>query len=70
MLDSLAFLRLGKFSISGHNLDILRPFAMKIRNNLTDLAFNDILCIFSKAGMENLAKMRSHVRSLSHIEPI
>ncbi len=43
---------------------------MKIRNNLTDLAFNDMSCIFSKAGMENLAKTRSHVRSLSRIEPV
>jgi len=43
---------------------------MKIRNNLTDLAFNDVSYLFSKAGMENLAKTRAHVRSLSRIEPV
>ena len=68
--DSLAFLHSGEFSISDHDLNILRPFAMKIRNNITNLAFNDMSYIFSKAGMENIAKTRSLVRSLSRFEPI
>jgi hypothetical protein len=53
-----------------HDLDILRPFAMKIRNNLTASTFNEMLYTFSKAGMENLAKTRSHVRALSRFEPV
>ena len=43
---------------------------MKIRNNLTALAFNEMAYNFSKAGMENLARMRSHVRFLSRFEPV
>ena len=68
--DSPVFLCSGESSILSHDLDILCLFAMKIRNNLTALAFNEMLYNFSKAGMENLAKTRSHVRSLSHFEPI
>jgi len=51
------FLCLGKFSISGHDLDILCLFAMKMRNNLTALAFDEMAYNFSKAGLLNFAKM-------------
>src|SRR5258707_13798993 len=68
--DSLAFLCSGKSSISDYDLDILHPFAMKIRNNLTASTFHEILYNFSKAGMESLAKMQSHVRALSHFAPM
>jgi len=60
----------GEFSISDHDLDILRPFGMKIRNNLTASTFHEMSHNFSKAGMENLAKTRSHVRALSRFEPV
>jgi hypothetical protein len=46
----------GEFSISDHDLDILRPFGMKIRNNLTTSTFHEMSYNFSKTGMENLAK--------------
>jgi len=68
--DSLALLCSGESSISDHDLDILRPFGMKIRNNLTTLAFHEMSYNFCKAGMVNLAKTRSHVRALSHFEPM
>jgi len=55
--DSLVFLCLGKFSILGHDLDILHPFMIKMRNNLTALAFDEMVYNFSKAGMLNFAKM-------------
>ena len=64
------FLCLGKFSISGYDLDILRLFAMKMRNNLTALAFDEMVYNFSKAGMLNFAKTRSHVWYLSRFKPI
>jgi hypothetical protein len=54
--DSLAFLCSGGSSISDHELDILCPFAMKIRNNLTAMAFDELVHQFSKAGMETLTK--------------
>jgi len=68
--DSPAFLCSGQSSISDHDLDILRPFAMMIRNNLTASAFNEMCYTFSKTGMENLARMWSHVWSLSRFGPI
>jgi len=68
--DSPAFLCSGQSSISDHDLDILCPFAMMIRNNLTALAFNEMCYTFSKTGMENLARMRSHVQSLSRFGPV
>lgn len=43
---------------------------MKIRNNLTASTFHEMSYNFSKAGMENLAKTRSHVRALSRFEPV
>ncbi|KAF8503812.1 hypothetical protein F5888DRAFT_1631689 [Russula emetica] len=49
--------KLGEFSISDYDLDILRPFGMKIRNNLTASTFHEMSYNFSKVGMENLAKM-------------
>ena len=68
--DSLTFLCSGGSSISDHDLDILRPFAMKIRNNLTATAFDEMAYQFSKTGMKNLGKTRSHVRALSRFEPV
>jgi len=59
---------LAKSSISDHDLDILCPFAMKTRNNLTASVFNEILYSFSKEGMESLANMQSHVQYLSHFK--
>ena len=67
---SLAFLCSGELSISDHDLNILRPFRMKIRNNLTDSTYHEMFYNFSNAGMENLAKTRSHVRALSRFEPV
>jgi len=55
--DSLAFLCSGKSSISDYDLDILHPFAMKIRNNLTTSTFHEMSYNFSKVGMESLTKM-------------
>jgi hypothetical protein len=55
-MTRLRFLCSGESSISEHDLDILRPFAMKIRDNLTASTFDEISYNFSKAGMENLAK--------------
>jgi hypothetical protein len=66
----LAFSCSGQSSISDHDLDILRPFAMKIRNNLTASTFNEMAYNFSKSGMETLAKTRSHVRALSRFKPV
>jgi len=57
---------LAKSSILDHDLDILHPFAMKTRNNLTTLVFDKILYSFSNGTMESLANMRSHVQSLLH----
>jgi len=68
--DSPAFLCSGQSSISDHDLDILHLFAMMIRNNLTALAFNEMCYTFSKTGMENLARTRSHVQSLSRFGPV
>src|SRR5258708_24531644 len=68
--DSLVFLCSGKSSISDYDLDILRLFAMKIRNNLTTSTFHEMSYNFSKAGMESLAKMRSHVQVLSCFGPM
>ena len=68
--DSLAVLCSGEFSISDHDLDILRPFGLKIRNNLTASTFHEMSYNFSKAGMMNLAKTRSHVRALSRFGPM
>ena len=68
--DLVAFLCPGELSISDHDLDILRPFGMKIRNNLTASTFDEMSHNFSKAGMVNLAKTRSHVRALSRFEPV
>src|SRR5260221_3158323 len=68
--DSLAFLCSGEASISDHDLHILRPFAMKIRNNLTASTFYQMSYIFSETGMVNLAKTRSHVRALSRFSPV
>jgi hypothetical protein len=61
---------LGKISISDYDLDILRPFGMKIRNNLTAPSFDEMSYNFSKAGMKNLAKTRSHVWALSRFEAV
>src|SRR4029077_11377413 len=62
--DSLGFLCLGESSILDHDLNIIRPFAMKLRNNLTDSTFNEMVFTFPNAGMESLAKTKSHVRTL------
>jgi len=43
---------------------------MKMRNNLTALAFDEMAYNFSKAGMLNFAKTRSHVQYLSRFKPI
>jgi len=43
---------------------------MKIRNNLTALAFDEMAYNFSKAGMLNFAKMQSHVQYLSRFKPV
>jgi len=60
--DSPAFLCSGKFSILDHDLDILRLFGMKIRDNLTapNLSMKCRMT-FSKAGMKNFTKTQSHV---------
>jgi len=56
-MTHLRFLCSGESSISDdHDLDILRPFAMKIRNNLTASTFDEMSYNFSEASMENLAK--------------
>lgn len=68
--DSPVFLCSGEFSILGHDLDILHLFMMKMRNNLTTLAFDGMVYNFSKAGMLNFAKMQSHIWYLSHFKPI
>ena len=68
--DSLALLYSGEFSISDHDLDILRLFAMKIRNNLTETTFHEMSYNFSNAGMKNLAQTRAHVRDLSRFKPM
>jgi len=68
--DSPTFLCSGQSSILDHDLDILHPFVMIIRNNLTALAFNEMCYTFSKTGMENLARMQSHVWSLSRFGPV
>jgi len=64
------FCALARTSILDHNLDILRLFAMMLRNNLTTLSFDEMLYTFSNAGMETLAKTRSHAQYLSHFEPV
>ena len=68
--DSRAFLCIGEFSISEHDLEILRPFSFKITNNLTASSFDQMSYIYSKAGAKNLANTRSHVRALSRFEPV
>jgi hypothetical protein len=55
LYDSLGFLCTGK-SISDHDLNILCPFTVKIRNNLTTSTFDEMSHIFSEVGMENLTK--------------
>src|SRR5258708_28395087 len=67
--DSLAFLCSGESSILDYDLDILRPFAMKIRNNLTASTFHEMSYNFSKAVMERLTQTRSHVPALSPFRP-
>jgi len=64
------FCALARSSILDHDLDILCPFVIMLRNNLTALSFDEMLYIFSNAGMETLAKTRSHAQYLSHFEPI
>ena len=64
------FCALARSSISDHDLDILRPFAMMLRNNLTALSFDKMSYTFSNAGMETLAKTRSHAQYLSRFEPV
>ena len=68
--DSLAFLCSAEHSISDHDLGILRPFGMKIRNNLTDTTFHEMSYNFSNAGMKNLAQTRSLVQDLSRFKPV
>src|SRR5260221_6833760 len=68
--DSLAFLCSGESSISDYDLDILRPFAMKIRNNLTASTFHEMSDNFSKAGMDSIAKTRSQVRTMSRFSAV
>ena len=43
---------------------------MKIRHNLAASTFDEMSYNFSKAGMENLTKTRSHVRALSCFKPV
>jgi len=64
------FCALARSSISDHDLDILHPFAMMLRNNLTTLSFDEMSYTFSNAGMETLAKTRSHAWYLSRFEPV
>jgi len=64
------FCALARSSILDHDLDILRLFAMMLRNNLTALSFDEMSYTFSNAGMETLTKTRSHARYLSRFEPI
>jgi len=61
---------LAESSILDHDLDILHPFAMKTRNNLTTSVFDEILYSFSNGTMESLANTRSHVQSLLHFRPV
>src|SRR5258707_6686389 len=68
--DSLAFLCSGESSILDYDLDILHPFALKIRNNLNASTFHDMSYYFSKSGMDSLAKMQSYVRVLSCFGPM
>jgi len=64
------FCALARSSILDHDLDILHPFVMMLRNNLTALSFDKMSYTFSNAGMETLAKTQSHARYLSRFEPI
>ena len=68
--DSLMFSCSGESSITKHDLDILRPFAWKIRNNLTASTFDEMRYIFPGTSVQNLANTRSHVRSLSRFRPV
>jgi len=43
---------------------------MMLRNNLTALSFDEMSYTFSNAGMETLAKTRSHAWYLSHFKPV
>lgn len=43
---------------------------MMLRNNLTASSFDEMSYTFSNAGMETLAKTRSHARYLSRFEPV
>lgn len=47
---------LGEFSISDHDLDILRPFGMKIRNNLTASIFHETSYNFPKRARRVLPR--------------
>src|SRR5258708_14739172 len=67
--DSLSFLCSGESSISDYDLDILRPFAIKIRNNLTASTFHEMSDNFSQQGRKRLAKPHSHLRALSPFGP-
>jgi len=69
-VNNQRFGALARLSILGHDLDILRPFAMMLRNGMTALAFNEMAYTFPNAGMETLAKMRSHAQYLSHFKPV
>jgi len=68
--DSLGFLCSGESSILDHNLNIIHLFAMKLRNNLSDLTFNEMVFTFPNTGMQSHAKTRSHVRALSRFESV
>ena len=70
LCDSLAFFYTAKFSILGHNLNILHPFTVKIRNNLTASTFDEMSHIFSDAGMESLTKTQSCVQSIFRFKPV
>jgi len=43
---------------------------MKLRNNLSDLTFNEMVFTFPNTGMQSHAKTRSHVRALSRFESV
>ena len=68
--DSLGFLCSGESSISDHNLNIICPFTMKLRNNLSNLTFNEMVFTFPNTGMQSHTKTRSHVWALSHFESV
>jgi len=69
-MNHQCFWALAMSSILDHDMDILYPFAMKLRNNLTTASFDEMLHTFSKAGMVTLTKMQSHVWYLFCFAPI